>query len=508
MKTLLIKTSKHLVIAMVYATLGVVVTALGFGIWFLNSRADLAPWHTKVLENRFTQHSPDANFADYLAREARLKAEIAEGFAGAVPDAGSPVNRYVRGSLSDPSHWQQDWNWSYEWPNPRANYGVLFIHGMSDSPYALSNLAADFKASAHVLGLRLPGHGTLPSGLVSLEWQDMSAAVALAIGHLKTELGDKPLYIVGFSTGAALALHHELKRIEAGKAPDSRAMVFLSPAIGLAPVARGAYWQARLGEWLRLEKLAWNALGIEYDPFKYVSFAVNAGDVVYRLAEENQRQLLSLSPSQKAALPTVLTFQSMADDTVSSRAVVESLYLNLAESRHQLVLYDVNRSPINQRLTLWDPKLELEPLYSSPAMQATVGVVQNQTLEDGSHPLAVEFKPVVPDGDATALGRSWPMNVYSLSHVALPFSKSDSLYGPGLVPHKDRIQIGAAASRGERGIFAVSADEMLRQKWNPFYAFQLHTIKELFYAPQLQPELQRPQLQQPQLQQGVTDAAL
>lgn len=482
-KTLLIKTSKHLVIATVYATLGVVITALGFGIWFLNSRADLAPWHTKVLEHRFTHQSPDASFSDYLAREKRLKAEIAavaDGFASAAPDGSSPVNRYERGSLSDPSRWRQDWNWSYEWRNDNAKYGVLFIHGMSDSPYALSNLALDFKADAHILGLRLPGHGTLPSGLVTLQWQDMSAAVSLAVRHLKSRLGKRPLYIVGFSTGAGLALHHELERIKAGEIPDSHAMVFLSPAIGLAPVARGAYWQARLGEWLGLEKLAWNALGMEYDPFKYMSFAVNAGDVVYRLAQINQRLLSSLSDAQKALLPAMLTFQSMADDTVSSRAVIESLYLKLNDARHELVLFDVNRSPVNQRLTLRDPRNELQPLYSSPAIKARVGLVQNQQSDDGSYSLLVEWQPVNPAGEAVPLNRSWPENVYSLSHVALPFPKSDSLYGLGLSTHKDRIQIGAAASRGERGIYAVSADEMLRQKWNPFYDFQLARIKALF----------------------------
>ncbi|ABL99760.1 carboxylesterase [Shewanella amazonensis] len=483
MKTLLLSTSKHFLIAVVYGTLGVCITALGFGVWFLNSRPDLDIWHTTDLQHRFTRQSEVRDFAGYLALEAALKQEIGTRIYAKTAGLDSPVNRYVKGSLSAPSHWSQDWNWSYEWPNADADYGVLLLHGMSDSPYALSNLAEDLKPNAHVLGLRLPGHGTLPSGLVRLEWQDMSAAVAIAIRHLKAVLGERPLYIVGFSTGAALALHHELERIGAGKTPDSEAMVFLSPAIGLAPVARGAYWQARLGEWLGLEKLAWNALGSEYDPFKYVSFAVNAGDVVYRLAQENQRQLQLLSPSQKALLPTLLTFQSMADDTVSSRAVVESLYLKLTESRHQLVLYDVNRSPINQPLTQWDPRPELERLYRSPGMQVRVGVVQNRTLVDGSHPLSVEFKPLVPQGEAIPLSQSWPMNVYSLSHVALPFSKSDSLYGQGVVPHKDRIQIGAAASRGERGIFAVSADEMLRQKWNPFYEFQLSIINDLFNDP-------------------------
>src|SRR4030088_3017231 len=35
-------------------------------------------------------------------------------------------------------------------------------------------------SSAWVIGLRLPGHGTVPSGLTIRRWQDMAAAVRLA----------------------------------------------------------------------------------------------------------------------------------------------------------------------------------------------------------------------------------------------------------------------------------------------------------------------------------------
>lgn len=496
MKTVLLNTSRHLLIAAVYGTLGVCITALGFGVWFLNSRPDLDIWHTTELQHSFSRHGEVTDFAGYLALEVNLKDEIERRIYTNTVAMDSPVNRYIRGSLSDPRRWSQDWNWSYEWPNEKAEYGVLLLHGMSDSPYALSNLAQDLRGSAHVLGLRLPGHGTLPSGLVRLEWQDMSAAVTLAVKHLKAQLGGRPLYILGFSTGAALALHHELERIVAGETPDSQAMVFLSPAIGLAPVARGAYWQARLGEWLGLEKLAWNALGTEYDPFKYVSFAVNAGDMVYRLAESNRLQLNALTQAQLQSLPPILSFQSVADATVSSRSVLADLYLRLPDSRHQLVLYDVNRTRINQTLMRKDPLLELAALYRSQALRARVGILKNradealvQLVDVADEPLpwpetmAFNTGPISQQtgeagGGTGTLG--WPANVVSLSHVALPFSVRDPLYGMMAAPNPDRIQIGSAASRGERGIFAVSADEMLRQKWNPFYEFQLNVIKDLF----------------------------
>ena len=67
----------------------------------------------------------------------------------------------------------------------KAQGGVLLLHGLTDSPYSLRALALTLNAHGYrVLGLRLPGHGTAPSGLVTLKWQDMAAAARIAMAHL------------------------------------------------------------------------------------------------------------------------------------------------------------------------------------------------------------------------------------------------------------------------------------------------------------------------------------
>jgi len=43
-------------------------------------------------------------------------------------------------------------------------------------------------------------------------------------------------------------------------------------------------WVAAIGRLLGLPKPAWNSVLPEYDPFKYNSFAVNAGNAEYRKA--------------------------------------------------------------------------------------------------------------------------------------------------------------------------------------------------------------------------------
>ena len=43
-------------------------------------------------------------------------------------------------------------------------------------------------------------------------------------------------------------------------------------------------------------------------------------------------------------MPPILTFQSVLDFTVSTRAIITSLYTHLPENGSELVLFDVNRS--------------------------------------------------------------------------------------------------------------------------------------------------------------------
>ena len=69
------------------------------------------------------------------------------------------------------------------------------------------------------------------------------------------------------------------------------------------------------------------------------------------------------------------------------------------------------------------------------------------------------------------LGLAWPEDLYSLSHVALPFSPEDPLYGEAALGDSPGIELGILALRGERGVLKISAADMLRLRWNPFYGY-------------------------------------
>ena len=382
------------------------------------------------------------------------------------------VNRYHRGSLSDPSRRPTNWNRSFVLPAEAPDAGVLLLHGMSDSPYSLRALGQRLNRSgALVVGLRIPGHGTAPSGLVEATWQDMAAAVRFAMDHLAAQAPGRPLYIVGYSNGAALAVEYALAALEDERLPRAQRLVLLSPAIGVSPVAALAVWQALLGHLLGMEKLAWNAILPEYDPYKYGSFAVNAGDQVHRITGEIQSRLDRLSAGGGLDdFPPVLAFASVVDATVSTPALVDGLFARLPAGERELVLFDIDRTAEIEPLLTNDPGAGVRAIAETDARRFALSLVTNAAPD--SRELAVQtWAAGAPGMQTSSLGLAWPRGVYSLSHVALPFPEDDPLYGVGSKGDDGGIQIGRLALRGERGVLQISAAEMLRLRWNPFYPY-------------------------------------
>lgn len=467
-------TASQLARALLYALAGGLVVGVTALVVHLEGRPDLSVWHTADLDEEFRRDAGIETFEQYLAQEARLFRELDEKVHARIEEADRRlINRFHRGSLSDPSRWDRDWNRTFELSAEHATAGVLLLHGMSDSPYSMRSLGETLhRSGAHVVGLRLPGHGTAPAGLLRVEWEDMAAAVRLAADHLRERVGDRPLFLVGYSNGGALAVHHALVAIDDAeqRAPDG--LVLISPEIGISGLAALASWQRRLGRLLLLEKLGWNSIRPEYDPFKYQSFALNAAEQAYRLTRQLQRDLdRAARAGRLGAAPPVLAFQSIVDATVSAPALVEQLFARLPARGHELVLFDVNRYIEIQPVLVADPGREVSRLLAATGQDFTVTLVTNRSAEQA----AVVARRRGPGSDSETvadLGASWPAGVYSLSHVALPFPPADPLYGERPVAD-DRIHLGRLAIYGERGLLEVPDSEILRQRWNPFHGYMV-----------------------------------
>ena len=458
---------------LLYMVTGGGIALLVAGVMYLNNQPNLSVWHTAKLDAEFTASSPVVNFEDYLALEDRLFAQLKERVYDQIkPEDQFSINRYYQGSLFDPDRRSPNWNHTFELSTHTPAVGVLLLHGMSDSPYSLHNLGTRLHAEGvHVVGLRIPGHGTAPSGLVHVRWQDMAAAVKLAVQHLYEQVGKQPIYIVGYSNGAALALHYALSVIEDPLLPPVEKLVLISPEIGVTSLAPLAIWQERIGRLLRLKKLRWNDVIPEYDPYKYNSFAINAGDQAYRLTIENRSRLDALATTGKLdQLPQILAFQSVLDATVSPRALVLELFEKLPNRGHELVAFDINRIVNVEHMLKSDPKTGIDKIMNNPENRFIFSLVTNEN--DKSERVVVRTrKPGQAEITQTDIDLAWHGDVFSLGHIALPFPAQDPLYGAGQKNDNSVIQLGSLAIRGEEGMLQIPASLMLRIHWNPFYPY-------------------------------------
>ncbi len=97
--------------ALGYAVAGVLLVVVAAAVAYLEGRPDLDVWHTAVLDEEFRAGRDEVDFAGYLAQEERLFAELdREVYARVAAPDHRLINRFHRGSLSDPARWPRDWN--------------------------------------------------------------------------------------------------------------------------------------------------------------------------------------------------------------------------------------------------------------------------------------------------------------------------------------------------------------------------------------------------------------
>ncbi|MFZ1198837.1 MAG: alpha/beta fold hydrolase [Desulfobacterales bacterium] len=459
----------------VYSLFGCIAGALVLTIQAC-SNTPLKPWHTERLDAEFTVQklAEIRTFDDYRKLEDRLFAQLQEkvyAHTGTGPEY--ELVRYSAGSQADPQHRTPNWNHTFELPAESPVGGAILLHGMSDSPYSLRALAQTLNQRHYwVVGLRLPGHGTAPSGLRFVTWQDMAAAVQLGMTHLAAKVGQRPIHMVGYSTGAPLALNYSLDALEKTVSPLPASLVLISPAIGVHRAAGLAGFKDGLSRIPGLGSLAWLSIQPEFDPFKYNSFATNAGAQVHRLTRSVSKRISDRARSGSTELfPPTLVFKSTVDATVLPDAVVDNLLRHLQPNRHELVLFDINRYAAKTRLLIDDPAPLTDRLLADKTLPFTLTWVTNENPDSPR----VVARQKAPFSSAVSqphlLNLTWPTGVISLSHVALPFPPDDPLYGQRPPDNKDVLFLGQMALQGERGLLKISYDWLVRLRYNPFYGF-------------------------------------
>lgn len=461
---------------------------LALRIWDVQRGPPLAPWHTFVPEEPGRDAINRADWAGWTAAEEEVFASVRREVSDRLdPDQQVPANRYFSGSPIHPARFARDWNRSFMLePHGTPRGAAVFLHGLTDAPFSLRHLAEAYRAHGFVaIGIRMPGHGTVPAGLTAAVWEDWMAATRLAMREARRRAGpDLPLHLVGYSNGGALALKHALDALEDPALPQAERLVLVSPMVGVTAFARFAGIAALPALLPRFTKTAWLDLQPEFNPFKYNSFPVNAARQTHRLTAALQAQLDRLATAgELRRLPPVLTFQSVVDATVSTPAVLSRLYARLPANGSEIVLFDINRSMRFGPLFAAGADAALERILPPAPRHFAVTVVANASAATAE--AAIRRIPAgTGEESVAALSLAWPRDVFSLSHVALPFPPQDGLYGNAPDPADDfGVRLGAVAVRGERDVLAVGLDFFSRVTWNHFFPYMLDRVTEWLPTP-------------------------
>ena len=461
-----------------------VLLAIGIALraWDVYHGPDLRPWHTKVPPELDAAALDATDWAGYMAAEARAFDFVREKITERLPaeDRG-PGNRYDAASPLNPTRFAQDWNRSFILePQAPPRGAVVLVHGLTDAPFSMRHVAQLYAEAGFIaIAPRMPGHGTVPAGLTDATWPKWAAATRLAVREARRRAPGLPLHLVGYSNGGALVLRHALEEAEAGGAALPDQLVLLSPMVGVTPFARFAGLAGLPALLPAFAGAAWLSVLPEFNPFKFNSFPVNAARQTHQLTAEVQARLRRVTDAGRLQnLPPILTFQSVADSTVSTRAVITALHALLPAGRSELVLFDLNR------------EARLGPMLSPGADAALAAMPPaprgfSLTLVTNAAPdsLSVEARRTVAGETAQtarALGLAWPAGLFSLSHVALPFPVEDGLYGlaPSAQDHFG-VRLGTIAPRGENGVLVMSLDSLLRISSNPFFPYMRERMESI-----------------------------
>ncbi len=479
MRQTLIRWSKRAAAGLAIA----LVAVLGVRAWDSLSGPPLEPWHTFVPTELSADETARTDWKGYLAAEQAAFDEVRREVSGKLaPRARVSSNRYFEGGPLDPARFAIDWNRSFVLEPAGTPAGaVVLLHGLTDAPYSMRGIARRYRDRGYVaVAIRMPGHGTVPAGLTDVGWEAWSQATRLAVREARRRVpAPAPLHIVGYSNGGALAMKYALDAIDDRALPRPDRVVLVSPMIGVTSMARFAGivgWPALFPSFARA---AWLGIVPEFNPFKYNSFPVNAARQSSLVARGLQEQIADHARDGKLSqLPPIITFQSVVDFTVSTQAVVSALYDHLPANGSELVLFDLNRHAVFGPFLREAAEGKLDRLLPAAPRAWRAAIVTNaspdtfdvveRVVEAGSR-----------DERTRELPLAYPHDVFSLSHIALPFPIDDPLYGLTPDPAESfGVRLGALAPRGERGTLIVGNDLLTRMSSNPFFGYLLARVEE------------------------------
>jgi hypothetical protein len=274
-----------------------------------------------------------------------------------------------------------------------------------------------------------------------------------------------------------LALNHTLEALDEPERVVPGSLVLVSPAVGISRAAALAGTMATVGRVPGLGGLAYTNVMPEFDPFRYNSFPTNGGTQTHKLTRRVASQLSALQRAGRGhEMPPVLVIKSTVDATVSNDAMIDALLARLPNNGHELIVFDINRTPGAASVLVARPAPFTERLADEPAQPFAITFVSNWTT--GNEDIVALRREPLQDkvSSETPLDEQWPPGVVSLSHIAVPIPPDDPLYGRYPPGERGKLFLGTQSLRGERGVIQIPDSWFTRQRFNPFFSYTYERI--------------------------------
>jgi esterase/lipase len=276
--------------------------------------------------------APGLPFQDYVDQNsARIREVLARDYFALNDEPFGPgygIDKTL--AMRAPYEWQPS---TTECADGQPRMGFLLIHGLTDSPYLLSDVAASLRERypcALQRGLLLPGHSTVPGDTLEMRFEDWMTVTEYGVNSFRADVD--ALFMVGFSTGTSLSVRY----VDAHRDDQLiKGLIMLSPAIAarsrlafLSPYVR---W---FSDWLSEHG--------EHDAARYESFSMNAGAEFYELSSS-----LSSASFTPIDVPVFMAGSS-ADATVNMETAREFFCTKTPRGARTMLWYqatDLDASP-------------------------------------------------------------------------------------------------------------------------------------------------------------------
>lgn len=270
---------------------------------------------------------PEPEFSQYVQDSRQNIREILSDLrftSGKSPYLGEYTSEEAA-NMRGPFQWPEkdsDMCWD---PAKGGGKGFLLIHGLTDSPYLMRSISESLQKAypcALIRAVLLPGHGTVAGDSLKMKHQDWMRITDYGVRSFQKIDKINDLYLVGFSTGTALAIRH----MKEGQSTNKiKGLILVSTAV---KAKTDFAWAAKIVRWFK----DWASSYDERDAARYESFSFNAGAEFYELTK-------GLVDKKYTLEVPVLMAVSADDDTIDAKAARKFFCDLTTANRRALIWY-------------------------------------------------------------------------------------------------------------------------------------------------------------------------